>query len=92
MTWKRSRPFVLTLTPPGNAVQDFCSRIRENSGDPMALQKSYDFRYVRLRRASFRSGQDAAVDERGDDFAAGQARCGEPFAVLAGTVGAAFRQ
>ena len=32
----------------GNAVKDFCSRIRENSDDPMTLQKPYDFCYVRL--------------------------------------------
>ncbi len=32
----------------GNVVQDFCSRIRENSDDSTFLQKSYDFCYVRL--------------------------------------------
>ncbi len=32
----------------GNVVQNFCSRIRENSDDSTFLQKSYDFCYVRL--------------------------------------------
>ena len=36
------------ITPPGNAVKNFCSRIRENSHDSMTPQKSYDFCYVRL--------------------------------------------
>ena len=40
-------PSVVSI-PKGNAVKDFCSRIRENSDDPMTLQKSYDFCYVRL--------------------------------------------